>query len=219
MHVRVVQVVVQATRLLALQGAVDDEFGHLQQVAQLQQVVGDPEVGVVLLHLLLEQVDAALGPGQAFVGTHYPHVVPHHQPQLVPVVLDHHQFVRIFHLALVPHRQTGRLHAHRQLGQDVGPRLMGIDHAFEQGVGGHPVGAVQPGVGHLADGIEAGDVGLAVVVDHHAAAGVVSGRDDGHRLLGDVDADRKAALVDGREVLDDEVGRLVADVQIHAVGA
>ncbi len=96
---------------------------------------------------------------------------------------------------------------------------MGIDHAFEQGVGGHPVGAVQPGVGHLADGVEARNVGLAVVVDHHATAGVVGGRDDGHRLLGDVDADREAALMDGREVLDDEIGWLVADVQIHAVCA
>ena len=76
---------------------------------------------------------------------------------------------------------------------------------------------MQPGIGHLADGVEAGDVGLAVVVDHHAATGVVGRRDDGHRLLGDVDTDREAALINGREVLDDEIRRLVADVQIHAI--
>ncbi|MNO74037.1 hypothetical protein D3C76_650220 [compost metagenome] len=137
----------------------------------------------------------------------------------MPVVLDHHLLVRVIHLALVPGGQARRLHAGGQLGQDVGPRLMGVDHAFQQGVGGHAVGAVQPGVGHLADGVEAGDVGLAVVVDHHAATGVVGRRYYGHGLLGDVDADRKAALVDGREVLDDEIRRLVADIQIHAVGA
>ena len=133
-------------------------------------------------------------------------------------MLDHHLLVRVIHLALVPGGQARRLHAGGQLGQDVGPRLMGIDHAFEQGVGRHAVGAVQPGVGHLADGVEAGDVGLAVVVDHHAATGVVGRRYYGHRLLGDVDAHRETALINGREVLDDEVGRFVADVQIHAVG-
>ena len=132
-------------------------------------------------------------------------------------MLDHHLLVRVIHLALVPGRQAGGRHAGGQLGQDVGSRLVGIDHAFEQGVGGHAIGAVQPGIGHLADGIEAGDVGLAVVVDHHAATGVVGRRDDGHRLPGDVDTDREAALINGREVLDDEIRRLVADVQIHAI--
>ena len=112
----------------------------------------------------------------------------------------------------------GRFHAHGQLGHDVGSRLMGIDHALEQGVGGHAVGTVQTRVGHFANGIETGNVGLAIVVDHHATTGVVGRRDYGHRLPGDVDADRHAALVDGREVLDDEIRWLVADVQIHAVG-
>jgi hypothetical protein len=127
---------------------------------------------------------------QALVGAHYAHVVPHHQPQLVPVVLDHHLLVRVIHLALVPGRQVG---APRWWAAWPGCRLrlVGIDHAFEQGVGGHAIGAVQPGIGHLADGIEAGDVGLAVVVDHHAATGVVGRRDDGHRLPGDVDTDRR----------------------------
>ena len=78
---------------------------------------------------------------------------------------------------------------------------------------------MQAGAGGLADRVQAGDVGAAVQVGHDAAAGVVRGRHHRDRLLGDVDAEFQAARVDGREVLLEEFGRLVADVEVDVVEA
>ena len=58
-----------------------------------------------------------------------------------------------------------------------------------------------------------------MLIDHHAAAGVVRRRDDRDRLSGQIEAQRQQLLVDHREVLGDELRRLVADVQVYAVGA
>ena len=76
---------------------------------------------------------------------------------------------------------------------------------------------MQAGEGGFADGVEARHVGMPVLVDEHAAAGIVSGRHYRDRLLGNVDAEVQAALVDGGEVRLDELGRLVADVQVDTV--
>src|SRR5690554_880369 len=76
---------------------------------------------------------------------------------------------------------------------------------------------MQAGETGLADGVQLVHVGLAVAVDHDAAAGVMRRRDHGDRLAGDVDAEAQAALVNRGEVLAYEGGRLVADVQIHAI--
>ena len=91
--------------------------------------------------------------------------------------------------------------------------------AFQQRVAGQPVGAVQAGVGGFADRIEAGQVGPAVQVGDDAAAGIVRGRHDRDRLLGDVDAEFQAALVDVGEMLLQELRGLVGDVEVDAVEA
>ena len=76
---------------------------------------------------------------------------------------------------------------------------------------------MQAGEAGFADGIQARHVGAAMLIDHHATAGVVRGRYHGDRALGDVDVEGQAAFVDGREVGLDEGFGLVADVQVHAV--
>ena len=78
---------------------------------------------------------------------------------------------------------------------------------------------MQAGVGGFADRVQVGDVGAGVAIGDHAAAGVVRRRHDRNRFAGDVDAEFQAALVDRREVLLDERRRLVADIQVQAVGA
>ncbi len=80
----------------------------------------------------------------------------------------------------------------------------GIDRGFQQRVAGQAVGAVQAGEGGFADGVQAGDVGLGIDVDRHAAAQIVGGRDDRQPLLGHVQAELHAGLVDvGKAVADD----------------
>ena len=72
----------------------------------------------------------------------------------------------------------------------------GIDRRFEQGVAGQAVGAVQAGEGDFADGVQCLDVGFAIDVDRNTAAQVVGGRHDRERLLGHVEAEFQAGLVD-----------------------
>ncbi|CAI8777222.1 Transcriptional regulator [Pseudomonas marginalis] len=78
---------------------------------------------------------------------------------------------------------------------------------------------MQAGEAGFANRVQAGYIGTPMLVDHHAAAGVVRRRHHRDRAFGDVDVERQAALVDGREVGLDERFGLVADVQVDAVDA
>ncbi|CAI8760512.1 hypothetical protein EMIT051CA3_10753 [Pseudomonas chlororaphis] len=158
-----------------------------------------------------------LSPLQALVGAHDTDIVPHESPQFVPVVRNDHVFVGIGDLAGVPGGQGDRNGNLWQLLENVGGRGTGIDEAFQQRVAGHAVGAVQAGEAGFANGIQARNVGAALLVDHHPAAGVVRSRYHRDRLLGDVDGELQAAFVYGREVAFDKGFRLVADVQVHAI--
>ena len=98
-------------------------------------------------------------------------------------------------------------------------RTVGEDEGFEEGITGQAVGSVQAGAGDFADGEEAAQGGLALVVGFHASALIVGGGDDGNRLFGNVDAERCAGLVDFREALLEEFSRLARDVEKDALGA
>ena len=209
----------QAAAFLAFHGGADHQFRHLGQVAQLDQVAADLVVAVELVDLVQQQPHPVLRPRQALVGAHDPHVVPHEAPQFVPVVGDDHVFVRIGDLARIPAGQGGRHRDARQLFENVRRRRAGVDEAFEQRIAGHAVGAVQAGEAGFANRIQAGHIGAPVLVDHHAAAGVVRCRHHRDRAFGDVDIEGQAAFVNGREVGLDEGFGLVADVQVDAVDA
>ena len=207
----------QAAAFVAQHGAADDEVGGHHQVSQLDEVTRYPETGVVLVDLVVQQLDAMLGAGQALVGAHDAHVVPHEAAQLIPVVRDDDFLVGIGDSAGVPLRQR-RDHV-LVLGEDVLGGGAGEHETFQQRVGGEPVGAVQSGEGHLAGSVKPLHIGAAVEVGHDAAAGVVGGGHDRNRLSGDVYAQFHALGVDIGEVGLEEVRRFVRDIEIDAVQA
>ena len=86
-------------------------------------------------------------------------------------------------------------------------------HAFQQRVAGQPVGAMQAGAGGFAQAEEVLHLGVPGRVADDAAAGVVLHRADRNRAARDVDAMRQAMCMDGGEVLQDEAGGPMADVQ------
>ena len=104
-----------------------------------------------------------------------------------------------------------------EIGDDVLRRGFAEDQAFEQAVGGEAVGAVKPGLGHFAGGIEPGRVGAAVEVHDHAAAGVMLRRHHRDRLPGDVDAEPEQLLVDVGEMRADEIRIAVRDVEMDVI--
>eukprot|EP01022_Parablepharisma_sp_SALTPOND_P004214 TRINITY_DN118_c5_g1_i1.p1 TRINITY_DN118_c5_g1~~TRINITY_DN118_c5_g1_i1.p1 ORF type:complete len:1641 (+),score=478.48 TRINITY_DN118_c5_g1_i1:3715-8637(+) len=210
----------QAAAFLAGQGAGHDQLGHIDQVAQLQQVTRDAEVGVVLVDLLLEQADAVLGALQTLVGAHDADVVPHEAAQFIPVVGDHHFLVGIGDAALVPQRHLGQAPgAGGQIALDIFRRRAAQYQAFQQRIAGQAVGAMQAGIGGLSHRIQAREVGAAGHVGDHATTGVMRRRHHRDGLAGDVDTELQAARLDGREVLGDEGRTLVADIQVHMIQA
>ena len=128
---------------------------------------------------------------------------------------DDDLLVRIGDATLVPARQ------HRQctirVGKDVPGGRFTKDHAFEQRIACQAICAVQAGAGGLADRVQTLEVRSCAQVRHHAAAGVVRRRHDRNRLAGDIDAQFQAATMDGGEMLEQEIGRFVADVEEDAV--
>ena len=176
-------------------------------------------MAVVFADLRLQQFNPAAGALQALVGARDPDVVPHKAADLIPVVADHHFFIRVRDAAFIPGRQIPRRAARGQPLQYGPAGGAGIDHAFQQGIAGHAVRAMQAGAAYLANRVQPGDIRLPVLIDHHAAAGVVRGRHHGQRRRGHVHAQFEAAPVDGREVLFYKGPRLVREVQKDAVMA
>jgi tetratricopeptide (TPR) repeat protein len=107
-RVREVAAVVQAAAFVAAQRRAHDQLRADHQVAQFQQVAVDAEVGVVVVDLAAQQLDAVQRPLQPLGGAHDADVVPHQQAQFVPVVGDDDLLVGVLDLALVPGRQARR---------------------------------------------------------------------------------------------------------------
>ena len=78
---------------------------------------------------------------------------------------------------------------------------------------------MQARAGGLTNGVQARQVGAAVQVGQHAAAGVVGGGHHGNGVFADVNAQLQASSVNVGKVRQDESQRLVRDVEVDTVQA
>ena len=78
---------------------------------------------------------------------------------------------------------------------------------------------MQPRLGAFAGGVEVGQVGTAVAVDHDPAAGVMLRGHDRDRPRSHVDAEPEQLLVDVGEMPPHEFGIEMADVEVDVVEA
>ena len=76
---------------------------------------------------------------------------------------------------------------------------------------------MQAGEGGFANDIELVDVGARPFITDNSAAGIMGSRHHGDGFAGNVDPEAQTLFVNGREVLFDEVGRLMADIQEQVV--
>ena len=125
---------------------------------------------------------------QTFGGAHNADIVPHKEAQLVPVMLDDDQLIGVFHATFIPRGQFFRLTRVRHALVNIFRRRPTVDQTLQQRIRRHAVGAVQAGIAHFANGIKAVNISATIVVNHHAAAGVVCSRHDRYRFFGQVDA-------------------------------
>ena len=88
---------------------------------------------------------------------------------------------------------------------------------FKQRVAGHAIGAMQAGETGFTDGVQVGQVCAAAFVNDDTATGIVCRWNNRNAIPRDVDAELHAVGINGREMLLDELGGLVCDVQEYAI--
>ena len=162
-----------------------------------------------------------MGALQALVGAHDADIVPHEAAQLVPVVRDHHHArrhrTRGFRPSRQRHRRRRRLRSCARgclaRAASANTRHSSSELLARRLAPCRPVKAHSPTAYRPARSVRACEVG------HHAAAGVVRGRHHRDRLAGDVVAEFAGSARKWSGNARDELGRLVADVEVHAVEA
>ena len=151
-----------AHRLLELAALLDDQVGHGDHVAQLAQLAVGFGLGVELLGLLEEDRQAPHGALEREVRAHDAHVVGHDLLHLALRLDEHEHLLGVLRPLEVPvGNALLEVDLVDQAGRVAGG-LVGVDHGFDERVGGQAVGAVQPRAGGFAQGVEAADRGLAV---------------------------------------------------------
>ena len=128
-------------------------------------------------------------------------------------MVNHDHLVDIAHLGRTP---LGKNHLYLlavMVPACLGLRPMSHDKRLKQGVAGKAIGPVEPGAGNLPHGEETAQGGLPIEIGLHAPALVMGGRNYRDRLLRDIDTEAKTRLVNRREALADELGRLVRDIE------
>ena len=138
---------------------------------------------------------------RAVVVAHDTDEIPHQPPHQVPVASMEHGLARERGGAGIPGRELPVGPRSARSATALAAAISPITAALEQRVAGQPIRAVQrrcrrPRPRRRGPG---GRCGLQV--GHHAAALVVRRRDDRDRLVGDVDAEMQARLIDGREAV------------------
>ncbi|GAA3298710.1 hypothetical protein GCM10020295_35010 [Streptomyces cinereospinus] len=212
---------VAASGLLAQPGRGHQDAGHAQEVGGLPGV----DAGLGRLAVLVQRVAGVgvqavelfggLGEGAGRAQDPGAHG---HDPLDREAVLGDEQGVR----GLLRVRHGGG-HARVETASAVGHRdvvgdPLGVDQAFQEAVGGEPVGAVHAGAGDLPARVQPGDGGTAVGVGADAAGCVVGGRGDRDGLVDRVDAVGAAGGEDRREALLPHLGAEVPGVEEHVLG-
>ena len=229
-----VQAPVGAAGLSAPSRALDHDRGYQVEVGRLpaiharlrQLAIAQPRLGCPGAEL----VQLGSGPSQALGAAQHPGAGGHDALDLVARRRwgQHAERVarakRLAKHGAAPAR-VGRGSWNRRPGhrgptfRDVGGDALGEDQPLKEGVGGQPVGSVDPGTGDLPAGVQAVHPGAATQVGTHAAAGVVRGRGDRDRLGDRVDTVFPAGGQDRRETGHPHLGAECPAVQVHVLRA
>ena len=198
-------------------GGADDEFGDGGEVSQFEKGRGDPEIPIVLVDLLLEDVDAMVSPGQAAIASNDPDVIPHETPNFIPVLGDDHGLMAFSYLPVNP---LGEITDRGLIADTLDGFLrrgIGEDQCFEQGIGCQAICAVQARAGHFPGREEIGDIGFPIQVGSYATATIMGSGDDGDGVPGHVDAELQAMGIDIGEATSHEAAVLVGDVEGYEI--
>src|SRR5271166_855222 len=192
----------QSATFVSRQCTVDDQACYRAEVAQFEEIRGDPEIPIKFLDLTLQISKACACAHQSFVGADDADVIPHEAADFIPVVINDNDFVDILSMAGAPLREIKGLMILRVLRLQQRLRASsGQNQRFEERVAGEPVCAVQTGAGYFADCKKSPHGGGPFQVGLYAAALIVRGRNDRDRLPGDVDPHADTGFINVRKSL------------------
>ena len=97
-----IQSKVGAAALVAVCGRIDDECGAVDEVSKFEKIGSDLEVPVKFLHFVFEIPQSGRRALQALAGADNTHIVPHEAPNLIPIVVNDHEFVDIGDISAFP---------------------------------------------------------------------------------------------------------------------
>lgn len=133
---RIVESVMKPSTLPPANGAVDDEGCGRGEIAEFEKVGGDFEVPVELLDLGLQITQAGGCPLEPLVGADDADVIPHQSANLVPIVINHNEFVDILDLPRTPLGEADFCSLMVMVPARLGLSPMGHDKCLQQGVAG-----------------------------------------------------------------------------------
>ena len=142
MH-RIVNRVVQASALLALQGEARDEIAHVDHIAQLADVLRCLHALKQSFRLFIEHVQSVPGAVQSQVRAHDAHIVRHNLVHLLHALRNQHLLLVGHRALVVPFGHAFVKVIQVDVLQRVASGSIGIDHGLDERVAGQAVAAVQ----------------------------------------------------------------------------
>src|SRR4029077_20316333 len=154
---------------------------------------------------------------KTFTSANNTYVVPHQPADLVPGMIDYHELIHILRMTGSPLRE---LHLLMIFGvfwpQECGGAALGQDHRFQERIARQPIGSVQTGASHFADGKKPPQSRGAINICTNTSTLIMSGGNDRNRLDCDINPETQTALINVRKTLLNEVCRFPSDIEIHA---
>ncbi len=221
-YFRVVEGTMSAAAFVARLGAVDDEGGHLDEVAQFQDFGGDAIAPVEFLNFFLQGAQSGGGALETFARADDGDVIPHQAADFIPVVVDDDQFIDVLGIAADPWIEgefAGVACGQRFFLQHVVDGAVPHDGSFQQAVAGEAVCSVEASASDLTDGPQSAQRGGSIEVGLDATALVMSRWYDRNRFFRHVDAEIHQGLKDVRESVFQPSAGFRCDVEEDAFGA
>jgi hypothetical protein len=95
----------QAPTFPAAERGIDDQCCHCGEVPEFEEVNRNSEIPVKFLDFTLQIPQTGTRPLEPFVGAHDSNVIPHQAPDLVPIMIDDHQFIYVLRIPGFPFRK------------------------------------------------------------------------------------------------------------------
>ena len=95
----------ESAAFVASQRTVDDQASDRAQAAQFKKFGRNPKVPIKILYLALKVTQPGAGSQHILFRANDSNVIPHEPPDLIPIVINDHDFIDILGVTCAPFRE------------------------------------------------------------------------------------------------------------------